>query len=594
MMKKLLNLLIIGGFLCASLTTMHAQLTDGLAKKKNLDLKNSQKSGAITTNEIAYAGKSKAISNKSPTDYDEDGVLDEVDLDDDNDGILDSDEYVCMSLGAETFSSLRVTNIPQVTSSVTTLSTSTAPSLPFNANTTQTISYGLGSGKKLVGVNFASGNSITINPNSPAGDVILRRNTSGAAPENQVIFLESQSTSNPGASNILTSQPTSVEDYLENGYYNVGVDNIFNNVNTTGNISNIERVDVIFTNGYTSRNPASDFLIVIERGANNPIKIAAVLAVDASGVPTSLGSVYNITTGSYTNIGALTSTIFRKEPADSQFRPHQALTQNLGMRIVDLQNLGITANQTIYGYVILPDDYNTVNILNWNTYPTNTLDAVGGIDLGFINHVFSNCTPIDTDGDGIYNHLDLDSDNDGCSDAIEGGFTTINNSNLLSSTIPGGNSGATSGTYNKPVVLNLGNTVGSTPTTRGVPTIAGSGQTIGDSQNASIFCTAICYEPPSDMASILPVNQGITALGRAGVENGNWPMLRNSAYIALESKTKGFVITRNANPETTIANPVVGMMVFDTDANSGKGCLKIYTGSGAGEGWKCFNTQGCS
>ena len=30
----------------------------------------------------------------------------------------------------------------------------------------------------------------------------------------------------------------------------------------------------------------------------------------------------------------------------------------------------------------------------------------------------------DTDGDGILNHLDLDSDNDGCSDAIEAGVTT--------------------------------------------------------------------------------------------------------------------------------------------------------------------------
>ena len=70
-------------------------------------------------------------------------------------------------------------------------------------------------------------------------------------------------------------------------------------------------------------------------------------------------------------------------------------------------------------------------------------------------------------------------------------------------------------------------------------------------------------------------------------------MLRNSAYTVLESKTKGFVITRNSNPEGTIAIPVVGMMVFDTDENAGKGCLKIYTGSATGEGWKCFTTQTC-
>lgn len=104
---------------------------------------------------------------------------------------------------------------------------------------------------------------------------------------------------------------------------------------------------------------------------------------------------------------------------------------------------------------------------------------------------------------------------------------------------------------------------------------------------------AVCYESPTDTGSSVPVKHGITLLGRAGAGNGNWPMLRNSAYTVLESKTKGFVITRNSNPEGSIAIPVVGMMVFDTDENSGKGCLKIYTGSGSGEGWKCFNTQTC-
>ncbi|MHA8066666.1 discoidin domain-containing protein, partial [Aquirufa sp. ROCK2-A2] len=34
------------------------------------------------------------------------------------------------------------------------------------------------------------------------------------------------------------------------------------------------------------------------------------------------------------------------------------------------------------------------------------------------------CTELDTDGDGIFNRLDLDSDGDGCNDAIEGGAST--------------------------------------------------------------------------------------------------------------------------------------------------------------------------
>lgn len=104
-----------------------------------------------------------------------------------------------------------------------------------------------------------------------------------------------------------------------------------------------------------------------------------------------------------------------------------------------------------------------------------------------------------------------------------------------------------------------------------------------------------CYENPGTSTTAVPVKHGITILGRAGKmgSTNDWPMIRNSAYTVLESKTKGFAITRNANPETAILIPVIGMMVFDTDENAGAGCLKIYTGSGASEGWKCFNTQTC-
>ncbi|TDX86862.1 Ig-like domain-containing protein [Epilithonimonas xixisoli] len=98
------------------------------------------------------------------------------------------------------------------------------------------------------------------------------------------------------------------------------------------------------------------------------------------------------------------------------------------------------------------------------------------------------CYLNDTDGDGIPNYLDLDSDNDGCPDAIEGASTTITSSNLVNSSMPGGNSGATSGNHNQPVIQNLGNTVNTTSgsPSYGVPTIANAGQGIGNSQNSNI------------------------------------------------------------------------------------------------------------
>ena len=85
-------------------------------------------------------------------------------------------------------------------------------------------------------------------------------------------------------------------------------------------------------------------------------------------------------------------------------------------------------------------------------------------------------------------------------------------------------------------------------------------------------------------------NHGITALGRAGADNGNWPMVRKGAWTALEAKTKGFVVNRIATTASVeaIANPVEGMMVYDEEAD----CLKINT-DGTSTGWKCFNTQAC-
>ena len=81
----------------------------------------------------------------------------------------------------------------------------------------------------------------------------------------------------------------------------------------------------------------------------------------------------------------------------------------------------------------------------------------------------------------------------------------------------------------------------------------------------------------------------------AGAISGNWPMLRNSGFTALESNTKGFVITRmstiDIEGQTTpfiaakITNPQEGMMVYDTDAQ----CLKIFDGAT----WSCFTTPTC-
>lgn len=103
----------------------------------------------------------------------------------------------------------------------------------------------------------------------------------------------------------------------------------------------------------------------------------------------------------------------------------------------------------------------------------------------------------------------------------------------------------------------------------------------------------LCYKPFATGGTVLDTNHGITALGRAGANNDNWPMVRKGAWTVLEAKTKGFVVNRIATTAkvNAIPNAVEGMMVYDEEAD----CLKIYTSTdnGATFGWKCYNVQGC-
>lgn len=109
--------------------------------------------------------------------------------------------------------------------------------------------------------------------------------------------------------------------------------------------------------------------------------------------------------------------------------------------------------------------------------------------------------------------------------------------------------------------------------------------------NFGICGNQVCFKPATTGAGALETKHGITSLGRAGAGNGNWPMVRNGAWTALESKTKGFVINRLTDAQVAAlpaAQLKVGMTVYNTTQN----CMQINT-DGTSAGWKCFNTQTC-
>jgi len=91
-----------------------------------------------------------------------------------------------------------------------------------------------------------------------------------------------------------------------------------------------------------------------------------------------------------------------------------------------------------------------------------------------------------------------------------------------------------------------------------------------------------CYKPG---ATGTPEITKIGVSTRASKSTANWPADMNNAFLALESNDKGLVITRIPDPEVSIATPVNGMIVFDTDDV----CLKIYDGTQ----WSCIN-QTCN
>lgn len=87
-----------------------------------------------------------------------------------------------------------------------------------------------------------------------------------------------------------------------------------------------------------------------------------------------------------------------------------------------------------------------------------------------------------------------------------------------------------------------------------------------------LACT-FCTKDPNTSPSTTITKIGITIQTK---QNG-WPENLPNGAVALESKTKGLVITRTTS--SAIANPVEGMLIYDTTDS----CIKLYNGTS----WNC-------
>ncbi|WP_332452619.1 thrombospondin type 3 repeat-containing protein [Chryseobacterium aquaticum] len=199
---------------------------------------------------------------------------------------------------------------------------------------------------------------------------------------------------------------------------------------------------------------------------------------------------------------------------------------------------------------------------------TLTFNHSAGYDDWSIDNVSIDTSICDLDGDGISNELDLDSDGDGCPDALEGGasFTT---SDLQNSSMAGGNSGAAYIGTPVSVTQNLGNTVGNTATTMGVPTIAGTGQTVNNATNSFVNDCITTSCPPDPYAA--QKSWWLSSKGdkvRIDFQTGS-PVLNNPPAGFLGQGNTG----DGQEGNTTVTHPVTGELLFVTDGSN------VYRGS---------------
>ncbi|MFV0208805.1 IgGFc-binding protein [Empedobacter falsenii] len=77
-----------------------------------------------------------------------------------------------------------------------------------------------------------------------------------------------------------------------------------------------------------------------------------------------------------------------------------------------------------------------------------------------------------------------------------------------------------------------------------------------------------------------------SVVGISTTETRTTPLWTNdipNAFLVLESKNKGLVISRNKNPEKNILLPVRGMILYDSDDK----CIKLYNGTK----WSCIKQK---
>jgi large repetitive protein len=234
---------------------------------------------------------------------------------------------------------------------------------------------------------------IVLKPTLQAPKIFLRRSDNPLyTGDVDFIFLEKQShvDSSQLTAEFKSSFVSRMTSSINSNVINRGADNVFDNVSTqSGN--NIERLDYVFAQGIPVTSPGEQGFAILERNGNDNFKVAAITAVDGSGNPTAFGSVVSLSPTDFGTVGrVITTTTFRDTMAGSGVKllPSQDLApQIIAGTYISARALGLTAGQTLYGYMLCGGDVTAttsaelLDYTNTALFPNNTSMPNGGCDL---------------------------------------------------------------------------------------------------------------------------------------------------------------------------------------------------------------------
>lgn len=322
---------------------------------------------------------------------------------------------------------------------VTTINVSTAAA----PNTTTNVTSPSDAGNAIAdntnyNVNYGVGNDVAVTSYVVSGttydrflspDTLLLRRTSSSRLVNIWYQLNQINTlPDPDDLDLDPSIVAEADAIYLSGNLNAGYDNILVNEDdlATGSIEvETERVDVIWYSGIQTSDPTTAVFPVIERGGNDNIIIAPITSLDSNGDPATYGTAIGIGETDWPGTGQTYTAylILRRETVGVDPIP----LLNIGSQVVQgmavsFSEMGISANQSIFGYSLFPADVANgyvsgtdltsgaitvaggVDLTDISTFPTTTLSSDSGLDLvaGVSAAVASDDNLVETKGPGGY------------------------------------------------------------------------------------------------------------------------------------------------------------------------------------------------